>query len=193
MSGRGHLNCRPSISRVAVVGLPTTGATRANRRRVAWALALLGLGCARVEPTSRAVAPWAEVLRLSRLDARGEYLRARKLLDAGQPRPELEALLDEPPPWPPASIQKMRAEADGPALIDSLAAQIAPEAGERAWLLTSWTEPPRPIDDALFADLRDARGGRLDANPRLHAWLRAEWTAWLEQRGRRVARRAVEP
>ena len=146
-----------------------------------------------MEATPRPDAPWAEVIRLARLDARGERLAARRSLDAGPPRPDLESLLDEPPPWPPASIQKMRAEADGAALIDSLAGQIAPGAGDRAWLLASWADAPRPVDDALLAELRDARDGRLDANPRLRAWLRAEWTAWLEQRYRRVARRAAEP
>ena len=160
-------------------------------RRFVFGSTLLLVGCAPADAPGPAP-PWAEVLRLARLDARGARREAVTALDA-TPRPDLEALLDEPPPWPPASVQRMRGEAGGPALIGSLVAQIAADPGDRAWLLAEWAESPRPVDDALFARLADARGGRLHANPRLRAWLRAEWTAWLEQRYRRVARRAVAP
>ena len=74
------------------------------------------------------------------------------------------------------------------ALIETLAAEVAPEPPARAWLIRSWLAPPRVVDETLLAELTQAAEGRLCREPRFRAWLRAEWTAWARQRYRRVAR-----
>jgi hypothetical protein len=43
----------------------------------------------------------------------------------------------------------------------------------------------------LLAEIARACDGRIADEPRLRAWLRAEWTAWARQRYRRVARLAA--
>jgi hypothetical protein len=78
-------------------------------------------------------------------------------------------------------------------LIETLAAQLAPEADVRAWLLRSWLVPGRSVDGALLDELAAAVDGRLVREPRFRAWLRSEWTAWARQRYRRVARLAQRP
>ena len=97
--------------------------------------------------------------------------------------------MTEPPPWPPASVAKLlkRGE-EGAALLETLTAEIAPEADVRNWLLRSWLAPPRHVDGRLLAELAGAVDGRLAREPRFRAWLRGEWTAWARQRYRRVAR-----
>jgi hypothetical protein len=76
-------------------------------------------------------------------------------------------------------------------LLETLAAQVAPDADVRAWLLRSWLAPGRPVDGRLLDELASAEGGRLVREPRFRAWLRAEWTAWARQRYRRIARVAA--
>jgi hypothetical protein len=100
--------------------------------------------------------------------------------------------LKEPPPWPPASIDKLqrRGGEKGMTLIQDLAGQIAPDAELRVWLVESWLRPSRPIDVELLEELAHACGGRLVREPRFRQWLRGEWTAWARQRYRRVARLA---
>jgi len=79
-------------------------------------------------------------------------------------------------------------------LIQTLAAELAPEPAARAWLLRSWLAPPRTVDDKLLGELAHAEQGLLGHEPRFRAWLREEWTAWSRQRYRRVARRiATDP
>ena len=48
----------------------------------------------------------------------------------------------------------------------------------------------RSIDGALIAELANALEGRVANEPRLRAWLRAEWTAWARQRYRAAMRPA---
>jgi hypothetical protein len=76
-------------------------------------------------------------------------------------------------------------------LIETLSAEVAPEAPARAWLLRSWLGPGRSIDEQLLSELTLAAEGRLYREPRFRAWLRDEWTAWARQRYRRVARVAA--
>ena len=103
---------------------------------------------------------------------------------SGDPE-RLARWMAEPPPWPPASVAALldRGE-DGMALLDTLAAEIAPEADVRSWLLRSWLRTPAPIDGTFLAKLAGAVDGRLAREPRFRAWLRAEWTAWARQRYR---------
>ena len=98
--------------------------------------------------------------------------------------------LTEPPPWPPASVEKLQSRGgeSALALVQDLAGQIAPDPEPRFWLVQSWLRPARPIDRALLTELAQAAGGRLVREPRFRAWLRGEWTAWARQRYRRVAR-----
>jgi hypothetical protein len=101
--------------------------------------------------------------------------------------------MTEPPPWPPASVQKMlQREDEGAALLETLSREVAPAADLRAWLVRSWLAPPRQVDGRLLLELARAEEGRLAREPRFRAWLRAEWTAWARQRYRRVARLAEQ-
>lgn len=144
-------------------------------------------------PPSSAVLFLRDLLDATLGEAREEWRMARAALaHAGDPTRSL-ALFTEAPPWPPASVARMRVRADGEALIATLAEQVAPEASARRWLLESWAGPARPIDGTLLAALARADEGRLAAEPRFRAWLRSEWTAWARQRYRRVVARLDDP
>ena len=114
------------------------------------------------------------------------------MYDHRSPTAAAEALrwLSEPPPWPPASVDKLqnRGGDRAIAMVHDLAGQIAPDPALRFWLVQSWLRPRRLFDQALLAELARAEGGRLVREPRFRAWLRGEWTAWARQRYRRVAR-----
>jgi hypothetical protein len=73
-------------------------------------------------------------------------------------------------------------------LVQTLAAELAPDPAARAWLLRSWLSPTRTIDENLLAELARAADGRLVREPRFRSWLQEEWTALARQRYRRVAR-----
>ena len=133
----------------------------------------------------------ADLLGATLVDARDELVSAWSALDAaGKPARSL-GWMSLAPPWPPASVGKILArESNAMPLLETLAAQVAPEPGARAWLLRSWLSPPRLIDGRVIDELAGAAEGRLVREPRFRAWLRAEWTAWARQRYRRVARQA---
>jgi hypothetical protein len=101
-----------------------------------------------------------------------------------------EASIGERPPWPPASVAKLRELPNGEALVETLLEQVAPDQEARDWLKASWSRPRRPIDGALLLEIAGAAEGRLANEPRFRAWLRGEWTAWTRQLYRRVARLA---
>jgi hypothetical protein len=125
----------------------------------------------------------ADLLGATLVDAQDELRAAWAMITAsGDPSGRVRWMA-EPPPWPPASVAVLldRGE-DGMALLDTLAAEIAPEADTRSWLLRSWLRTSRPIDGAFLAELATAADGRLAREPRFRAWLRAEWTAWARQR-----------
>jgi hypothetical protein len=131
----------------------------------------------------------AELLGATLVDAQNELVAAwAKLTAAGHPE-RAERWMSEAPPWPPASVDKLLKKGEeGAVLLETLTAQIAPEADVRNWLLRSWLSPARRVDDRLLRELGAALGGRLVHEPRFRNWLRSEWTAWARQRYRRVAR-----
>jgi hypothetical protein len=129
----------------------------------------------------------ADLLGATIVDAQDELRTAWATVhDSGEPE-RLARWMAEPPPWPPASVAVLldRGE-DGMAMLDTLAAEIAPETDVRAWLLRSWLRTPLPIDGPFLAQLAGAVDGRLAREHRFRAWLKAEWTAWARQRYRRA-------
>ncbi len=124
------------------------------------------------------------------VESRDELRTAREVLALENHPRAAVTLMTESPPWPPASILRIRAQPDGGALLATLAEQIAPDPPIRAWLVSSWNRDPVPIDGAVLHAIADAAGGGLVAEPRFRSWLRTEWTAWARQRFRRVAIRA---
>jgi hypothetical protein len=137
----------------------------------------------------------ADLLGATLVDAQAELAVAVAAVKAaGSPSWAVERLT-QPPPWPPASIEKLltRPGEDGPALVDSLTGQFAPDPAARDWLARSWLAPRRSLDRPLLAEIAAAAGGRLARDPRFRSWLRAEWTQWARQRYRWVARLASKP
>jgi hypothetical protein len=121
---------------------------------------------------------------------------AKELRDAWQAigrSPEADSMRDElvePPPWPPASIQELRADPSRRALLETLAGALVEDQSARDWLVSSWDRPARPIDRATLIELATVAEGRLIEEPQVLPWLRAEWTAWARQRFDRIARLA---
>lgn len=130
----------------------------------------------------------ADLLGASLVDAQNELVSAWEAWErAGRPE-TFGRWLTEAPPWPPASVDRLLKTPGAGPLLDTLTAQITPEADLRAWLVRSWLVPERRVDGALLAELAGAMNGRLAREPRFRAWLRGEWTAWARQRYRRVER-----
>ncbi|WP_165064204.1 hypothetical protein [Paludisphaera rhizosphaerae] len=135
----------------------------------------------------------ADLLGATLVDAREELATAvAAVRKAGSPVWALERLT-QPPPWPPASIEKLleRGGERGLALVETLMNQVAPDPGLRDWLARNWLKPRRDLDREVFAEIAGVDGGRLAREPRFRAWLRAEWTQWARQRYRWVARLAA--
>lgn len=119
------------------------------------------------------------------------------VLKAGRPA-DWEARLTVAPPWPPASVTRLvrrhAASGEDPRpWVETLASQVVADPLARAWLLLSWEKDPRPIDGRFLDELAAAADGRLVAEERFRAWLRAEWTAWAGQRYRWIDRHAGGP
>jgi hypothetical protein len=135
----------------------------------------------------------ADLLGATLVDARDELEAGWEALErAGEPAQAVQ-WMTEPPSWPPVSIARYlsREGQTAMSLVDTLAQELAPDAGARAWLVRSWISPSRPVDDTLLAEIAHAAEGRLGREPRFRAWLSAEWTASARQRYRRVARMAA--
>ena len=134
----------------------------------------------------------ADLLGSALVEAREELIAAWEALEhAGRPE-RAEMWMTQAPPWPPASVAKLLAgDENAMAMLETLAAQLAPDANLRAWLLRSWISPDKLVDDRFLIELANAVDGRLVREPRFRSWLRAEWTAWARQRYRRVARTAT--
>jgi hypothetical protein len=129
-----------------------------------------------------------ELLGAALVESQDELWAAWIALErAGWPAKRVDDLLKSPP-WPPASIEKMKAKESSTVLLDTLAEQIASDPYDRGWLLELWDRPNGRVDGAFLEELATANGGRLGTNPRLRTWLRGEWIAWTRQNGRRVAR-----
>jgi hypothetical protein len=138
-------------------------------------------------PPPEALLP--EFLGAVLVDAQPELIEAMTAVAAAGFEKQAERWI-VPPPWPPASIAKLkRSDASG-ALVESLAEQMVPDLKARVWLLESWKRTPRPIDGNLLRELTSAADGRLIAEPRFRAWLTVEWRSWARQCYRRVAREA---
>ena len=135
----------------------------------------------------------ADLLGATLVDAQDDLWTAWRTLERAGFQESAHKRLTEPPPWPPASIEKyLKREGESSmSLIETLAAELAPTPSVRAWLVRSWLSPPRSVDESLLNELAQADGGRLCAEPRLRAWLRAEWTASARQRYRRITRLAA--
>lgn len=132
----------------------------------------------------------ADLLGATLVDAQDELWAAWDALEAkGSPESQLR-WMTEPPPWPPASIARIldRQGEQAMAMVESLAGQLTTDAEARAWLISTWLSPTRPIDRQVLGEITHAAGGRLFREPRFREWLRAEWTAWARQRYRRVLR-----
>jgi hypothetical protein len=137
----------------------------------------------------------AELVGATLVDPQDELWAAWSALNrsgAGAPDQALK-WMTEPPPWPPASIARLLARGDSDALssVDALAQEIAPEAPVRVELMRSWLAAGRALDRDALSALAHLADGRLIAEPRFRAWLRAEWTVWARQRFRRVERIAL--
>jgi hypothetical protein len=130
----------------------------------------------------------ADLLGATLVDAQDELRAAWRAREKAGRVEQAEGWMTEPPPWPPASVEKLLARQGSADLLDTLARQVAPDAGVRAWLTRSWLAPRRNVDGKLLEELAGAADGRLVREPRFRAWLRAEWTAWARQRYRRVTR-----
>ncbi|MDB5351899.1 MAG: hypothetical protein JWN86_3146 [Planctomycetota bacterium] len=134
-----------------------------------------------------------DLLGSTLVDAQSELRAARRALSRESDSERALAWMTEAPPWPPASISRMRLKSDGAALIQTLAGQIAPDDSARDWLIRSWNRSEKPMDGVTLDGIATAAEGRLIAEPRFRAWLRAEWTAWARQRYRRVIRKITDP
>lgn len=133
----------------------------------------------------------AELLGSTLVDARDELAAAWAALERTGHRERSERWMTEPPPWPPASIERiLERGTNAMALLETLAGQLVTDARTRAGLLRSWLAPRRLIDGRLLEAIAGENAGRLGREPRFRAWLRGEWTAWARQRYRRVARLA---
>jgi hypothetical protein len=130
----------------------------------------------------------ADLMTATLVDAREELFDAASALTKYDHPAKAEEAFGDLPPWPPASVVRLRGEPEGDAMIETLLGQLAPDRPSREWLAQSWDGPARRVDGALLTDLAGAAGGRLAHEPRFRAWLRAEWTAWNRQLYRRVAR-----
>lgn len=131
----------------------------------------------------------AELIGATILDAGPELRRALQAIEQS-PNPQIgRAVLAEPPPWPPDSIQRLTTnDPSSRSMIETLAEALVDDPESRAWLLESWQTPPRPVDRALLNALATANDGRLLQSSRVLPWLRAEWTAWARQRFPQLAR-----
>ena len=159
----------------------------AARRFVAFLESTTGLGVP-ADAEEEDGAPFLTVLLgATMVDAQPELIDAERALDRSGHPPKAEGWM-APPPWPPASITRLREADPSGALVETLAEQVVPDFAARVWLTESWKRPPRPVDADLLRELATAAGGRLRDEPRLRAWLAVEWTAWARQRYRLVSR-----
>ena len=142
------------------------------------------------QETARTDALLVDLLGAALIDARNERRDARMALEAFGHPAIAEDAVGQLPPWPPASLARLRDQPARVALADALVEQVAPDPHARFWLIESWHQPHRRVDLDLLHQISTAEGGRLAREPRFRAWLRGEWTAWTQQLYRRVARLA---
>ena len=131
-----------------------------------------------------------DILTASTISASRELRDAGLALDDNRHPARAEGSLSERPPWPPASVVRIKGQPGGDALLETLLEQVTPEGPGRDWLRESWSRPKRQIDSKILLEIARADDGRLVREPRFRSWLRGEWTAWTRQLYRRVARLA---
>ncbi len=110
----------------------------------------------------------ADLLGATLVDAQEELLIAAGAVErAAEPvATQARVWLVEPPPWPPASVEKLQSRGGESALamIQDLASQVAPEPESRFWVMQSWLRPSRVIDGGAakraIASRRWAAGAR---------------------------------
>jgi hypothetical protein len=183
----------PSVEATEAIAMVRSGRNPAGARMLIEALERKGWVVRASETAgSEAVADSliADLLGAALFDASRELHEAGLALERNGHPVQAEGSLGEVPPWPPASVPRLREGPNGEVLVDTLLEQIAPDPLARAWLRESWLKPRRPIDDVLLSEIAQAADGKLAAEPRFRAWLRGEWTAWTRQLYRRVARLA---
>jgi hypothetical protein len=185
----------PAEWAAAVKGALNPEAARAFLRYLSYVNKITQLGPTWPESANPdADALLADLLGATLVDAHDELRVAILALERRGHPENAERWLTLPPPWPPASVARILGrESNAMPLIETLAAQLAPDPDVRAWLLRSWLAPGRSVDGALLDELAGAVDGGLVREPRFRAWLRSEWTAWARQRYRRVARLAQFP
>ncbi len=132
----------------------------------------------------------ADLLGATLVDAQDELWAAAGAVERTNHPGSFEGYLDDPPPWPPASVQKLRRRPEADELLGALAREISANGDARAWLMRTWDGPERKIDGTWLRDLASAADGALAREPRFRTWLRGEWTAWARQHYRRIAREA---
>lgn len=174
---------RPTPARSCVVTVVKGGRHAEAARRIA-----VRLGTADPAPIDPTAELMADLVWATTIDAGPELRAAWQALGRNGNPAHAAASLLEAPPWPPASVRKLRLTPGDAPLLPTLAEQVAPDPEARDWLLAAWNKPSRPLDVAVLDELAGAVGGRLLSEPRFRAWLRAEWTAWARQRYRRVVR-----
>ncbi len=132
----------------------------------------------------------ADLLGATLVDALDDLRSAALAVETPGTSSELNAFLDDLPPWPPASVAKLRAREEPFPLLETLAHEISDDAEGRRWLLQSWDRPIHTVNLAFLREIAGAAKGRLLADPKFRVWLRGEWTAWARQHYRRIAREA---
>ena len=134
-----------------------------------------------------------DLLGATLVDAQDELWAAwRALEEAGSPEPAHKWLI-EPPPWPPASIEKyLKREGErAMSLIETLAGELSPRPGGPRLADPELAQVAAGGGQNLLAEMAHAADGALVHEPRFRSWLRAEWTASARQRYRRVAKLAA--
>jgi hypothetical protein len=130
----------------------------------------------------------AELIGATVIDSAKELRDAWQAIEQSTDADSMRSELVEPPPWPPASIQDLRADPSRRSLLGTLAEALVKDRSAREWLISSWESPARPIDRATLIELATVAEGRLIEEPQFLPWLRAEWTAWARQRFDRIGR-----
>ena len=138
---------------------------------------------------------FADLIGSTLIDAQVEARSAWRALEKAGRSERWIKRFESAPPWPPASVLKLKRKQtekgeDSQPLLEALAAQIAPDASARKWLLESWRRPERALDDGLLLEISAAANHRVFAETRFREWLRAEWTASARQRFSWIARHA---
>ena len=142
------------------------------------------------ESTTRAHASTNDLASIILFECRSDIQTAWGTIEnsTGEIRQRAEKYLTELPPWPPASIQDLQ-KRRGFEYVVALVEQMASDGDERDWLIREFQNQETKVNLEV---LDQALNGHLQGSIRFRTWLRAEWTAWIRQRCRRVTRYLTE-